>query len=88
MSMFFNQNERKRLHKNRVLGKEISAGFNDGLSDYLTAYRKRHSCETALMLQTKSWRLAVDKKECVGLVSTDISKAFNCMQHLPLGAKL
>ena len=29
--------------------------FNDRLSDYLTAYRKGHSCEIALILLTDKW---------------------------------
>ena len=56
------------------------------LSDYLTAYRKRHSCKTALLTLTENWKNALDDGERVGLLSTDMSKALDCLKnHLLLG---
>ena len=34
----------------KLLVNQITARFNERLSHYLTAYRKRHSCETTLLL--------------------------------------
>ena len=49
------------------------------LSDYLTAYRKRHSCETALLTLTEKWKNALDDDD-------DMSKALDCLKnHLLLG---
>ena len=36
----------------KLLANQVTAQF---LSDYLTAYRKKHSCETALLLSTEKW---------------------------------
>jgi hypothetical protein len=60
----------------KLLTNQVTAGFNDRLSEYLTAYRKSHSRETALLMLTEKWRNALDNGEIVGLLTTDMSKAF------------
>ena len=72
----------------QLLSKQVSVSFNDLLSENLTAYRKSHSCETTLLMLTEQWKKAVDEGEYVGLLSTDMSKAFDCMYHPLLLAKL
>ena len=37
---------------------------------------------------TENWRAAVDKGKLVGLLSTDMSKAFDSMHHQLMIAKL
>ena len=49
----------------KLLANQITAGFNERLSDYLTAYRKRHSCETTLFMLTEKWKNALDNGESV-----------------------
>ena len=44
----------------QLLSKQLSYGFNNKLSDKLTAYRKSNSCETALLALTENWKLALD----------------------------
>ena len=39
----------------KLLANQIAAAFNDLMSEYLTAYRKSHSCETALLMLTGKW---------------------------------
>ena len=68
-----------------VVTKQITESFDSRLSEYLTAYRKRHSCETALLFLTESWRQALDT---IILLSTDMSKAFDSMLPPLLLAKL
>ena len=41
----------------KVLAKQITESFDSRLSEYLTD-KKRHSCETALLFLTESWRHA------------------------------
>lgn len=72
----------------QLLSAQITNSFNSRLSECLTAYRKRHSCETALIMLTEKWRQAIDNGESVGLLSTDMSKAFDCLYHPLLLAKL
>ena len=72
----------------QLLAKQVTSRFDDHLSEFLTAYRKRHSCETALTMLIENWRAAVDKGKLVGLLSTDMSKAFDSMHHQLMLAKL
>ena len=53
------------------------------LSPKLTAYRKNQSCETSLIALVERWKQAVDKRNVVGVFSTDMSKAFDSL-HPPL----
>ena len=46
-------------------------------SSLSTAYRKGHSCETTLLRLNEDWKLAIDRKELVCILSTDMSKAFD-----------
>ena len=47
----------------------------------MTAYRKSHSCETTLQGLIGDWKQAVDSKQPVYVLSTDMSKVFNCLSH-------
>ena len=44
-------------------------------------YRKRHSCETTLLMLIEDWKQAVDSKQLVSVLSTDTSKAFDSLSH-------
>ena len=72
----------------QLLSSQITGHFNNRLCDHLTAYRKRHSCETTLLYLTESWRHSLDNGECVGVLSTDMSKAFDCLFPPLMLAKL
>ena len=62
--------------------------FDSRLSNRLSAYRKRHNCETALIMMTEYWRMALDNGENIGLLQTDMSKAFDSLYHPLMLAKL
>ena len=53
------------------------------LNNNLTAYRKKNSCETSLVKLVEDWKLTLDNKHVVGILSTDLSKAFDSL-HPPL----
>ena len=72
----------------QLLAKQVTDNLDNRLSDFQTAYRKRHSCETALIMLIENWRAALDKGELVGLLSTDMSKAFDSMYYPLMQAKL
>ena len=67
---------------------QIEDFYQGLLSDFVSAYRKGHSCETALLKLTEDWRACRDSKELVVVVSMDLSKAFDTIPHLLLLAKL
>ena len=58
------------------------------LSPYLFGYRKGHSTEQCLLVMVEMWRKALDEQKVVGGVLTDLSKAFDCLPHDLLIAKL
>ena len=49
------------------------------LSNNLTAYRKGQSCKTSLIGLVERWKQAVDNRNVVGVLSTDMSKAFDSL---------
>ena len=64
-----------------LLSKQITHYFDSTLSPRLTAYRENHSCETTLLRLTEDWKHAIDRKELVTILSTDMSKAFDSLCH-------
>ena len=58
------------------------------LSDQISAYRKGYSCQNVLLKLTEDWRKYLDNNEIVGAVLMDLSKAFDCLPHELLIAKL
>ena len=59
-----------------LLSKQITHYFDPTLSPRLTANRKNHSCETTLVRLAEDWKHAIDRKELVTILSTDMSKPF------------
>ena len=58
------------------------------LSPYLFGFRKGHSTEQCLNIMLESWKKALDKKQCAAAILTDLSKAFDCLNHELIIAKL
>ena len=71
----------------KLLSSQLEECYNRILSNFLSAYRKFHSCDTSLLRLTEDWR-SRDKTELVGIVSLDLSKAFDTIPHALLLAKL
>ena len=72
----------------KLISNQLSGNFESKLSQNMTAYRKNHGCDTTLMRLTENWRKALDKNEWVGLLSTDMTKAFDSLYHPLLISKL
>ena len=62
-------------------GPDLSYGFNNKLCDKLVGYRKNNSCETAVLSLTENWKFALDEHKVVGVLFTDMSKAFDSLYH-------
>ena len=67
----------------KLVGAQINSGFGNRIYQNSSAYRKAHSCETALINLVEDWRLGRDQRQVVSIISTDISKAFDSL-HPPL----
>ena len=72
----------------RLLASQLEEFYKDILSDFISAYRRKFSCETALLKLTEDWRQSRDNREIVAIVSMDLSKAFDTISHTLLLSKL
>ena len=58
------------------------------LSTFIAAYRKTYSSSHVLIRLIENWKKHLDNKKIVGTVLMDLSKAFDCIPHYLLIAKL
>ncbi len=54
----------------------------------LCAYRKKYGTEHALIKLIDSWKYALDNHNFVGPILMDLSKAFDCIPHGLIVAKM
>ena len=72
----------------RFILDQLTPYFNNMLSDFLSAYRRNYSCQHVLLRMTEAWRKCLDDNKVVGTILMDLSKAFDCLPHDLLLAKL
>ena len=54
-----------------ILADQLGEFFMKVFNIFLTAYRKRHSCQNSLLYMTEKWRETLDSNMAVGAVLTD-----------------
>ena len=62
--------------------------FNHTLSKWQCGFRKGFSTQHSLLVMTEKWRKCLDKGCISGAILTDLWKAFDCILHDLLIAKL
>ena len=67
---------------------ELTEHFNTIFNNYLAAFRKCFGCQTTFLRLAEDWKKDLDKHQCVGPVLMVLSKAFDCLPHDLIIAKL
>ena len=72
----------------RCIYKQLSVFFENILSKYQCGFRKGFSAQHCLIPLIENWRASLDQGFAFGALLTDLSKAFDCLQHELSVAKL
>ena len=72
----------------KIMFAQINAFFQDKFFAILCGFRKGHSTQHALLNLLQNWQSYLDKGEIVGTLLMDLSKAYDCIPHDLLIAKL
>ena len=72
----------------RCLYDQIQTFFDSILSKYQCGFRSGYNAQHCLITLIKKWKKSVDNGGAFGALFTDLSKAFNCLSHELLIAKL
>ena len=72
----------------RMMFQQVTSFVTNFLSPYLCGFRKGYNAQHALLRLKNHLNKSLDKREKVGLFMMDLSKAFDCIPHDLLIAKL
>ena len=71
----------------RSMFAQMSSFFDNFLSKQQCGFRKGYSTQQCLLALLEKWKRAVDSGQMFGALLTDLSKAFDCLDHELLIAK-
>ena len=72
----------------KLMCKQLSLHFENIFSKFQCGFRKNFGTQHCLLLMIDKWKKAVDNNKVFGAILTDLSKAFDCICHDLLIAKL
>ena len=72
----------------RSMYEQIETYFENIFSKYQCGFRKGYNAQHCLMVLIEKWKESVDNGGVFGALLTDLSKAFDCLNHELLIAKL
>ena len=72
----------------KYMFKQMSQFFENIFSKYQCGFRKGFSTQQCLLAMLEKWKRSVDNSKMFGVLLTDLSKTFDCLDHEFLIAKL
>ena len=72
----------------KLLYNQLYSYFDNTLSPNQCGFRKGHSAQQCLLVMIEKFKESIDKGHQFGALLTDLSKAFDCIDHKLLIAKL
>ena len=72
----------------KMISKQITSFMDPLLSKYQCGFRRGFSAQNCLLATLEKWKSSVDKGKVFGVLLTDLSKAFDCLSHELIIAKL
>ena len=72
----------------KTMHNDIYQFMDNKLSSYLCGFRKGYSTQYCLLVMLERFKKALDNKNKFGALLTDLSKAFDCLNHELIIAKL
>ena len=72
----------------RLLSRQLLEFFGNILSKFQCGFRRGYGTQHCLLLVHEIWKEAADNSKAFGALLTDLSKAFDCLSHNLLIAKL
>ena len=72
----------------KINSKQITNVMDPLLSKYQSWFRRGFSAQNCLLALLEKWKSSVDKGKAFGVLLTDLSKAFDCLSHELIIAKL
>ena len=67
---------------------QMSTIFDKIFSNQQCGFRKGYSTQYFLLVMLETWKRSVDQGKVFGILLTDLPKAFDCLNHELLNAKL
>ena len=72
----------------RLIYNQLNEFMEAKSSKFLTSFRKKHNTQYALLRMIESWKTQLNKRKKIGVIITNLSKAFDTLNHNLLVAKL
>ena len=72
----------------KLIYQQLNTFFENKLSPLLCGFRSRYSTQHALLNLINKWHSCLDNSGVVGTILMDLSKAFDCLPHELILAKL